>query len=101
MIIAWSRLLGNVLCILGLSVLLAALSVAHWTAGLTHTTFRQVLSQAPFRLAIVLGALLFISGMMLTDTAWWLKISWVAVMALAAWEGIAAGRDWRGRAKRS
>jgi DMSO/TMAO reductase YedYZ heme-binding membrane subunit len=99
--IDWLNVLYNFLWILGLAVLLTAFSLAYWLVGLEARPLRQGLSEPPFRLAIAAGIVLFALGLMLIVTPWWYKIGWIGIIALSAWEGLAAWRDWPGRSKRT
>ena len=97
--IDWFNVLANALWILGLAVLLATFSLAHWLAGLQERSLGQVLSEPPFHLVSAIGILVFALGFVLLVTPWWHRVVWAGVLALSAWEGMAAWRDWSGRAE--
>lgn len=99
--IDWPNVLYNFLWILGLAVLLTALSLAHWLAGQHQRPMRQHLSEPSFRLALAVGFMLFAVGMALIVEPWWHKVSWLGILVLSTWEGIVAWRARSGQTKRS
>lgn len=99
--IDWTTLLFAALWTLGLAVLLATLSLAHWLASRSQRTLRQTLMEPRFRLPTAAAFLLIALGLLLSVEPWWHKIAWAGVLALAAWEGIDAWRAWPGRAGKS
>jgi putative Mn2+ efflux pump MntP len=102
-VITWLGLVQHVLWIIGLAILLATFSLAHWTATLQKRGLRQCLWRPAYRLAIAAGIIAFALGLMFLapSEALWLKIAWMGVIALSLGEGISAGRDCFGKAKRS
>jgi hypothetical protein len=96
--IDWAKLLFTALWTLGLAALLAAFSLGHWLSSRSGRTLRQTLMEPPFRLAMAAALMLVALGATFGVEPWWHKIIWAGVLALAAWEGIAAWRDWPGRA---
>jgi small-conductance mechanosensitive channel len=99
--IIWSGLIQHTLWIIGLAILLATFSLAHWTASLQKRSLRQSLRQPAYRLTIAAGILAFALGLMFLAEALWLKIAWMGVIVLSLGEGISAGRDCFGKARRS
>jgi Zn-dependent membrane protease YugP len=91
-----SRLVFHALWIIGLALLLAAFSHAQWAAGLHRRSLRKTLWRPRCRLAMAFGLILFALGLMLTATAWWLRVAWVGIILLSLWEGVAAWRERRG-----
>ncbi len=89
MIDVWG-VLFNVLWILGLSTLLAVWSIASYEASRTHRKTRQVLDTLNYALAVDVGLLLFLLGMVTTEDRWWARLLWI-VMALA----VTAEGAWR------
>jgi hypothetical protein len=99
--ITWLGLVQHVLWIIGLAILLATFSLAHWTAALQNKSFRQCLWQPVYRLTITAGILAFALGLMFLAEALWLRIAWMGVIVVSLGEGISAWRDRFGKAKRS
>jgi hypothetical protein len=98
--IVWLDLVHHALWIVGLAILLATFSLAHWTAGLQKKSLRQSLWQPAYRLTIAVGIIAFALGLMFLAEALWLKIAWVGVIVLSLLESISAGRDCLGKSKR-
>jgi hypothetical protein len=99
--ISWSGLVQHGLWIIGLAILLATFSLAHWLAALQKRSLRHSLGQPVYRLAIAAGLLAFALGLMFLAEALWLRIAWMGVIAVSLWESVAAWRDGFGKAKRS
>lgn len=99
--IDWFNVLGNALWILGLAVLLATASLAHWLAGLKERPLRQVLLEPHLRLVAAIGTLVFALGFVLLVMPWWHKVLWVGIMALSLWQGVVAWHDGAGQLERS
>lgn len=79
---------ANSLWILGLAVLLAALSWAHWVASTEKARYRTVLGRPRARRALALGFFLFCAGLAATGRAWWERALWgvlAAAFAVQAW----------------
>jgi hypothetical protein len=99
--IDWLNVLYNFCWILGLALLLATFSLVHWQADGQQKPLRQGLSEPPGRLAIAAGMILFALGLLLIVEPWWYKIGWAGLIALSAWEGMSAWREWPSQTKRS
>lgn len=87
MIDVWG-ILANSLWILGLAVLLAALSWAHWAASVEKVRFRAVLGRPRVQRVLNLGLALFCAGLAVTGRVWWERVLWgllAAVWAVQAW----------------
>lgn len=82
MIDVWS-VAANGLWIVGLSILLAAVSWATWTATAGGDGFRIVIMRPPIRLCIDVGFLLFCTGVATTARTWWERLLWGVLTA--AW----------------
>jgi hypothetical protein len=80
MIDVWN-VLANGLWILGLAILLATASWAHWIAGLCGTRLCTVLGRPPTWRTLSLGILLFCAGMAGTGRTWWERAVWVVLAA--------------------
>jgi uncharacterized membrane protein YidH (DUF202 family) len=74
--IEWHKVVSNSLWILGLSVLLAALSYQRWKALENNLKFRDQLSTKGWRFSIAVGIVLVLGGLGLTATALWEKFFW-------------------------
>ena len=94
-LIDW-RLVGfGALWILGLSVLLATLSFADYTAHTEKVRLRDTLARRGYQAAIYAGLTLFAVGLSGTARAWWEIALWIL---LAAGSAFLAWRTWRGQA---
>ena len=82
MIDVWG-VIANSLWILGLAVLLAALSWAHWVASSEGRHLRIVLGRPQTQRCLDLGLFLFCVGLVATSRAWWERILWG--LLAAAW----------------
>lgn len=78
----WS-LVFNAFWILGLAVLLATWSYAYYEAQTSGRKTSHVLGHAGYRPAVLVGLLLFIAGMALTEERWWAKALWLLLGAAA------------------
>ncbi len=78
MIDLWG-VMANGLWILGLAVVLAALSWADWKAKASSTPLRVTLAKAPVQRILNLGLALFCAGLAATATSWWQRILWGAL----------------------
>ncbi len=83
---------ANALWILGLSLLLATFSMAHYTAHSNDTTFGQVLKSTGYELSITISLVLFCAGIAATDDRWWARIIWIA-LGIAALAGYIVKRS--------
>ncbi|MDY6878135.1 MAG: hypothetical protein SWK90_18285 [Chloroflexota bacterium] len=87
MIDVWG-VLANGFWILGLAVLLAVLSWAHWTASVEKVRFRAVLGRPKVQRVLNLGLAFFCAGLAATGRSWWERVIWgllAAVWAVQAW----------------
>ncbi|MBI1877581.1 MAG: hypothetical protein HYR94_05015 [Chloroflexi bacterium] len=99
--IDWLNVLYHLFWVLGLAVLLATFSLAHWQADGQQKSLRQSLSEPLCRLAVAVSIILFALGLMLIVEPWWYKIGWAGIIGLSAWEGMIAWREWPSQTKRS
>ena len=88
---------ANTLWILGLSLALAALSWAHYTASQRGTRLRRELAHPAPRTALDAGLLLFCAGLAATSTRWWERALWI--LLTAAWAAQIALTTIRTRGK--
>lgn len=81
---------ANALWVLGLALILAALSWANWVAARERIRFRSALGQPGIRRATDGGLVLFCAGLAATGRTWWEQALWgvlaVGLIALAIWE---------------
>jgi hypothetical protein len=68
--------IANSLWILGLAVLLAVLSWAHWAASTEGKRLHAVLGQHRTQQGLDLGLFLFCAGLAATGRAWWERVLW-------------------------
>ena len=95
-LIDW-RLVGfAALWITGLSVVLAALSFADYTASQEGWRTRAVLGRPVYQLALDVGLLLFCLGLAGSARAAWELLLWVALAMVFAYQGWAAWRQRSG-----
>ena len=95
MIDVWS-VAANSLWILGLSLLLATLSWAHWVARQEEAPMREVLGRAGLRIPVDVGLLLFCAGLAATSRRWWERVLWGLLGAAWAVQAGLAVRDLTG-----
>lgn len=69
--INWFSVIANSFWIVGLAVILAALSYTYWLAGNEGRPLRQELSRPPFLVFFLIGLLLIGAGLALTGQGWW------------------------------
>jgi hypothetical protein len=89
---------ANSLWILGLAVLLAALSWARWIASTERSRLRVVLKRPPVQIALDVGLFLFCAGLAATGRAWWERVLWgllAAAWVFQAWSAQAQARKRR------
>ncbi|MBN1813534.1 MAG: hypothetical protein JXA14_16975 [Anaerolineae bacterium] len=87
MIDIWG-VIANSLWILGLAVLLAALSWARWIAHTEQSRLRVVLKRPRTQQILDAGLFLFCAGLAATGRAWWECILWgllAAAWVVQAW----------------
>ncbi len=89
-LIDWFSVLSATLWISGLAFLLALFGFARVAR---EKSARQVLAQPHFRVATMLGIVLFALGMGLSVGTWFERIGWGVVTALALWEAYSARRQ--------
>ena len=95
--IDWFGVFHNALWILGLAIVLAALSYADWRRRLTvpPVSFRKALAGPGFQAAVSLGFVLFCAGLALGSTVWWQIAAWAALGLLFAWQSLTSLRQLR------
>ena len=82
--IDWRGAASAAIWILGLGILLATVSVAY--ANAETESVRRILGQSGYRLALCVGMMLFVVGMILSVGTWWERAGWVVVLGLLAWD---------------
>jgi hypothetical protein len=87
--------IANSLWILGLAVLLAVLSWAHWVASTEGKRLRAVLGRPRTRQGLDLGLFLFCAGLAATGRAWWERVLWGLLAAAWIFQIWSAGRKKR------
>jgi len=87
----WLGVATNSLWILGLTLVLAVLSYADWSAHTTRQRIRVVLGQVTFRRSLWIGLTLFCVGVALSGGRWWERALWGVLAVMAAIE------VWRAR----
>mgnify|MGYP006308534749 CR=1 FL=1 len=92
MIDVWA-VAANAPWILGLSLVLAALSWARWLAQKEHTRTRATLDRPPVRRAVDLGLLLFCAGLAATSRRTWERVLWAALAVAWLVQAALAGRN--------
>lgn len=85
--------IANFLWILGLSLLLAALSWANWAAKMSGTRLRSVLARPSIRRALDFGLALFCTGLAATAQRGWEKALWALLALVFAGQGVWSLRD--------
>ena len=82
---------ANALWVLGLALLLAALSWARWLAQRDDARLRQVLRRSGLRRTIDLALLLFCAGLAATSRRWWERALWGLLAAAWALQAVLPG----------
>jgi hypothetical protein len=93
--IAWFNLLGHFLWLLGLALLLTAVSLVQWQAEQVGRSSREAFAEPAARLAVAAGFFVLALGLALVLEPWGYKASWLGFMLLAGWLGLAAWRQRR------
>jgi len=93
--IDWMGLFWHGLWVTGLSVLLAVASYTSWMAVTRGQRWRQALAEAGPRLAMSLGALLFIAGAARSSRHGWEWALWLLLGVVMGLEARNAWREWR------
>lgn len=96
MIDVWG-VVANGVWIVGLAVLLAALSWASWVASVEGGRFRTVLGRPGIQRALGLGLVLFCAGLAATGRTWWERALWGGLSALFAAQAWLVGRPAENR----
>jgi hypothetical protein len=82
----WVSLVFNELWILGLAIILAALSHAHWLAHTRRERLRTLLDARDFQLWLLVGLMLISLGAALLGPRWWEHVLWGMFCAVIAWQ---------------
>lgn len=90
--IDWFGVFHNALWILGLAVVLAALSYVDWWRRTLEPplTLRQALGTAGFQAAFSVGMLLFCAGLALGSDRWWEIAAWSLLGLIFGWQAFSA-----------
>ena len=78
MIDLWG-VVSNFLWILGLAVLLATWSYAHYEARMSHQKVGEKLDELTYALSLDGGLLLFCAGLAATEHRWWARMIWIGM----------------------
>ena len=89
---AWA-VAANGLWVLGLSLVLAALSWAHWRAPEEGEGLRRALARVGPRRAVDAGVFLFCAGLLATSWRTWERVVWAVVAGLWVVQAALAGRN--------
>ncbi|MBI4770269.1 MAG: hypothetical protein HY784_07640 [Chloroflexi bacterium] len=96
-LIDWALVAYRALWIVGLSLILAALSFADYRAAEMKLRFWQVLKEPAYQAAIQMGLLLTCLGLLGGARSWWEQIIWVGLAVLASIGAYQAWIAWRAR----
>lgn len=69
----------NSIWIVGLAIILAAVSTHYWLAGMNNRPMAQELGSPPFQASFYLGLFMVSLGLAFTGQSWWQKIPAVAL----------------------
>ena len=94
-LIDWIGVARNALWILGLSIVLAALSYALWWARISRHGLRRTLGRAAFQVPLNLGLLLFSISLAWGSWRIWERLAWIALAVAFACQVILALRTGR------
>lgn len=84
--IDWVGLGRNGLWLLGLSLVLAAISHAAWLAKVQRVRVRAALAGPACRFSCWIGLLLCAAGLAWAGTVLWQRTAWIALAAACAWQ---------------
>jgi hypothetical protein len=91
MIDIWG-VMANGLWVLGLALLLATLSWAHWAASMERTRFRTILGRPGVQRTTNLALALFCLGLATTARKWWERAVWGLLTVAWVVQAWTAGR---------
>ena len=83
--IDWLNVLFNLLWVLGLALILAALSYADWLAHVRGLRTRQLLGTPTFRFCLSAGLGLVSLGLLLLSRGWLERLLWAGLVLVLAW----------------
>jgi hypothetical protein len=72
--IDWWGLFANTLWVVGLAIVLAAFSMAHYRARSRQVPLRQRLQGSGFQFPFCIGTILFGLGLLVSGQNWWEKV---------------------------
>ena len=90
--IDWPLVGFSALWILGLSLVVAALSFADYSANRSHASIRQVLRGSHYQTVLKLSGLLFTLGMLGVSRGGWERLAWAILAAAFGYETWQAAR---------
>ena len=96
-LIDWGLIGYSTLWILGLSLIMAAISFADYTAKRMGIRLRMILQSPSYQLAINAGLVLFCSGMLGRDGTGWERLLWGILGLIFTYQAVSAWRRWVGR----
>ncbi len=85
-LIDWRSLGFNTLWILGLSMILAALSFADYEASQRKMRPRVVLRRSDYQVALNVGLFLFCLGLAGSAATWWGMLAWILLAMAFAYQ---------------
>ena len=91
----WGGLLTNLLWVAGLTIDLAAFSMAHYAAQAARLPLRQELEALAFQVPFCAGTLLVGLGMLFSGRSWWEKIFGGLVMVGCLVLAVRLRNRWR------
>jgi len=83
-VIEWTNVFFNSLWVLGLAIILAAISYTYWEAQQKETSFRQLLSRPAFEIWFWISALLINMGLVGTSGSVWETAVWIIFTLISA-----------------
>lgn len=87
----------NSLWVLGLSLLLATFSFAHWQALRRHRTLHQHIRESGAWSLIIIALLVTSLGSILAFPEWWQKVIGGGLFLWAMWQGWMVWQSWSER----
>lgn len=91
-LIDWAGLARTALWVLGLSIVLAALSYASWRASSRGERLRAALARPQFQTAFAAGCALVSAGLAWSAIRTWERVAWLALLLAFLWQLISAAR---------
>lgn len=85
--IDWLAFFLNTLWVLGLTIILAAVSYYHWHADQGKKSLRSFLASSSFSIVFSIGIFFFCVGVAGLSRTWWEQVLWGILAVVFAYQG--------------